>query len=191
MPGPYVGDAASFLIQTVFGILILLVMLRFLLQWTRADFYNQISQSIVKVTQPVLRPLRRVVPGFKGLDLAAVVLMLALQFVELWLIFRVGGYAPKVTGLAVLTVAELTKLFINVFVFAIIIQIIISWVNPGAYNPVSSLLHSLTEPLLRPARRLMPPISGLDLSPIPVLVGLQLAQFLLVAPVRDLGRGLM
>lgn len=191
MGGNYVGNAATFLIETLFGLYILIVMLRFLLQWVRADFYNPVSQFIVKATQPVLAPLRRVIPGFAGADLAAVVLMFALKFAELWLVMGLLGMSPQIPGLAMLCVAELLGLLINVFIFAILIQVIISWVNPGLYNPITSLLHSLNEPLLAPARRLIPPISGLDLSPIAVIIALQLASILFVAPIRDMARQMM
>ena len=191
MTGNYVGNAATFLIETLFGLYILIVMLRFLLQWVRADFYNPVSQFIVKATQPVLAPLRRVVPGLKGVDLAAVVLMIALKFAELWLVLGLLGMTPQIAGLAMLSIAELLGLLINVYIFAILIQVIISWVNPGMYNPVMGLLHSLNEPLLAPARRMIPPISGLDLSPIAVIIFLQLVSMLAVAPIRDLARSMM
>lgn len=191
MGGSYVGNAATFLIETLFGLYILVVMLRFLLQWVRADFYNPISQFIVKATQPPLRPLRQIIPGASGVDLASVVLMMILKFVELWLVTRLLGISPSIAGLSMLSFAELLGLLVNVFVFSILIQVIISWVNPGVYNPVTSLLHSLNEPLLAPARRLIPPISGLDLSPIAVIIGLQLVSMLLVAPIRDAARAMM
>jgi len=191
MGGSYVGNAATFLIETLVGLYILIVMLRFLLQWARADFYNPVSQFIVKATQPPLAPLRRIIPGLAGLDLAALVFMFVLKFVELWLVTALLGIPPQVGGLAMLSIAELLGLAINVYVFAILIQVIISWVNPGMYNPVMGLLHSLNEPLLAPARRVIPPISGLDLSPIAVIIVLQLVSMLAVAPIRDLGRAMM
>ena len=192
MGGPYVGNAATFLIETIFGLYILIVMLRFLLQLVRADFYNPISQFISKATAPALVPLRRVIPGLYGIDVACIVLMLGLKVLELWLVFAIGGQgSPALAGIAVLALAELARLAVNVFLFSILIQVVISWVNPGLYNPVTSILHSLNEPLLAPARRLVPPMSGLDLSPIAVLVALQLASMLLVRPIADLGAGLL
>ena len=191
MGGSYVGNAATFLIETVFGLYILLVMLRFLLQWARADFYNPVSQFIVKATQLPLKPLRKIIPGIGGLDMAALVFMIVLKFVELWLVTGVMGMSPQIGGLVVLSIADLLGLLINVFIFSILIQVIISWVNPGMYNPVMGLLHSLTEPLLGPARRVIPPISGLDLSPIVVIIVLQLASMLAVAPIRDLARPML
>jgi len=188
---PYVGNATTFLIHTLFGLYILVVMLRFLLQLVRADFYNPLSQFVVKATNPPLVPLRRMIPGLAGVDVATIVLMIALQLVELWLIHSVLGYPTGFGGLLVLSVAELLQLTAHVFLFSILIQVILSWVNPGLHNPVTSLLRSLNEPLLAPARRLIPPMSGLDLSPIVVLVALQLVSMLLIAPVRDVGRGLL
>lgn len=191
MSGPYIGNAATFLVETAFGLYILIVMLRFLFQWVRADFYNPVSQFLVKVTSVPLKPLRRVIPGFRGIDLAAVALMLALQLIELWLVYGLLGQPRQFPGLLVQSVAALLKLGIWVFIVSILIQVVISWVNPGAYNPVVSLLYRLNEPLLAPARRLIPPISGLDLSPIAVFIGLQLALMLVVAPIWDLGRTLL
>ena len=191
MGSSYVGNAATFLIETIFGLYILIVMLRFLLQWARADFYNPVSQFIVKATQAPLAPLRKMIPGFGGLDMAALTFMIILKFVELWLVIGLLGLSPQIGGLAILSIAELLGLLINVFIFSILIQVIISWVNPGMYNPVMGLLHSLTEPLLAPARRVIPPISGLDLSPIVVIVVLQLASMLAVAPIRDLARSML
>lgn len=182
---PYFGNAGQFLVQTLFGFYILIVMLRFILQLVRADFYNPVSQFLVKATKPVLTPMRRVIPGLAGIDMSAVVLMLALKIVELNLLIAMGGRAASLVGVALLSLAQLASLAIDVFFYAIIIQVVISWVNPGNYNPVTSLLFSLTEPLLAPARRIIPPMGGFDLSPIAAIVALKLAQMLLVAPVQD------
>ncbi len=189
--GSYVGNAATFLIGTLFGIYILLVMLRFVLQWLRADFYNPVSQFIFRATEPALRPLQRVIPRVAGLELSPLLLMLGLKVGELWLSFMILGHGPRLLGLLVLALAHLMSLFLHVFLVAIFVQVVLSWVNPGAYNPVTQLIHRLTEPLLGRARRLLPPLSGLDLSPILVLIGLQLVNMLLIAPIMDLGRGLL
>ena len=190
MGGGYGGNALVFLIQTVFGLYLIAVILRLLLQVTRADFYNPVSQFLVKVTNPPLIPLRRIIPGVMGIDFAAVFLLLCIQALELFLVFVVQGITLAPLGLAVLTVAELLNLTLNVFLFAILIQVVISWVNPGAYNPAVSLLYSLNEPLLGRARRLIPPIHGFDLSPIVVLVIIQLLKILMIAPIMDLGKTL-
>ena len=186
MPNSYFLNPLELLINTLFGLYILIVMLRFLLQWVRADFYNPVSQFIVKVTNPPLRPLRRIIPGMGGVDVAAIVLMLALQLLSLGLILLLRGQGVPLGTLFFWAVAELVSLAISVYIWGIIIQVIISWINPGAYNPALNLLHSLTEPLMRPARRLIPPISGFDLSPILVLLALQIGKMLLVPPIMML-----
>jgi YggT family protein len=184
MDGSYLTNPLVFLVQVIFGAYILIVMLRFLLQLVKADFYNPVSQFVVKVTTPPLRPLRRMIPGIAGLDIASIILMWLLKSLELALIMMIGGLGTSLLSALIWSIPELISLFINVFLFAILIQVIISWVNPGGYNPVIGLLYSLTEPLLGPARRIVPPISGLDLSPMLVMIGLVLLKMLLLPPVQ-------
>lgn len=186
--GGYAGNAGVFLIQTLFGLYIVAVMLRFLLQLTRADFYNPVSQFLVKATNPPLIPMRRVIPGFMGIDVAAILLLFILQGLELFLVGMVSGYSIGIFGLLVLSVAELVNLLLNVYMVAILIQVVLSWVNPGGYNPAIALLYSLNEPILSRARRLIPPISGFDLSPIVVFILIQLLKILLVSPIQDIGK---
>ena len=188
--GGYGTNAIEFLIQTLFGLYLVAIMLRVLLQLTRADFYNPVSQFLVKVTNPPLIPLRRVIPGFMGIDFAAVVLMIVIKMVEIFLIVLIKGVSVNFFGIVVLAIAELFRLLINVYFFTILIQVVLSWVNPGTHNPAVSLLYSINEPLLGRARRMIPPISGFDLSPIVVIILLQLISILLVQPIADLGQGL-
>lgn len=176
----YLRNPLEFLLSVLFGLYILAVLLRFLLQWARADFYNPLSQAIVKLTNPVLRPLRRIIPGLGGIDVAALLLILALQMALGFLLAAMRGASLHPLGIALWSVAELVALTFNVFIFSLIIQAILSWVNPGHYNPVSGLLYKLNEPLLRPARRLLPPFSGLDLSPLVVIMLLQVTKMLVM-----------
>jgi YggT family protein len=190
MGGSYAGNAGVFLVQTLFGLYIGAVMLRFLLAVVRADFYNPISQFLVKVTNPPLVPLRRLIPSVAGIDLASIVLMLALQMLELFVIGLITGVSFHPLGLVVLAVAELLSLLLQIYFFTILIQVVLSWVSPGGYNPAVALLYSLNEPVLGRARRILPPIHGFDLSPIVAMIVIQLMTILVVAPVSDLGRGL-
>ena len=160
------------------------MLLRFILQLMRADFYNPVSQFLVKITTPPLKLLRRFIPGFGGIDLSALVLAWGLKYLELLLILLISGVTINFWGPLLWSIPELIELVINIFLFAILIQVILSWVNPGTYNPVSILLFSLTEPVMRPARNLLPPISGLDLSPMLVMIGLVLLKMLLLPPLR-------
>ena len=178
-------DASTFLIRTLCDLYIFVVMLRFLLQLMRADFYNPISQFVIRATQGPLRPLRQVLPSLHGVDLASLLLMVVLGFLKYLLVTGVYGQVPPVATMLILSVADLARLMLNVFFWAIVIRVVMSWVSPGTRNPVGHLVGSLTEPLLARARRMLPPMSGFDLSPIPVMIALQLAQILVVAPLRS------
>jgi len=184
----YLSEAGIFLVSTLFDLYILIVALRFLLQCVRADFYNPLSQFIVTLTNPPLRRLRRWIPGYGGVDWACLLLLFALQILELVLVGLFGDApVPSLSGLLVLSFASLVRLGIYILMFAIIIQVIISWVSPGAYNPGTVLLHRLTDFMLRPAKRLLPPVSGVDFSPWLVLIVLQLLIILLVKPLMYFG----
>ena len=187
MDNQYVAASTIFLIQTLFGLYILIVMLRLMLQWVRADFYNPVSQFIVKVTNPPLKPLRRIIPGWGGIDLASVLLLVALQMLELLLVNIAVGRPSGIAGLFIGSIAELLELLINIFIGAILIQVILSWVAPSSYNPLIGLVHKIAEPLLAPARRILPAFSGIDFSPLVALIVLQLLKILLVAPIANFG----
>ncbi len=182
----YLANPIVFLIQTLFGLYIIVVMLRFLLQLIRADFYNPVSQFIVKVTTPVLRPLRRFIPGIGGIDLSSLILAWLLKTAELALITFVIGMPFSPAASPLWAIPGLVELVINIFLFAILIQVIVSWVNPGNHNPVIGLVQKLVDPIMRPAQRLIPPIAGIDLSPMVVIIGLTLFKMLLLPPLKML-----
>ncbi len=186
MSGSYLTDPLVFLIRTLFGLYIAVVLIRFLLQWARADFYNPISQFVVRVTAPLLRPLRQIIPGYGGMDLASLVLAWALKAVELALIAGLLGYVGPLLGALAWALPALIELAIDVLLFAVLIRVVLSWVNPDPYNPAVSLLARLTDPILGPAQRLLPTIGGIDLSPMLVMVGLVLLQMLLLPPLKAL-----
>lgn len=169
-------EALIYIIQTLGSLYLLIVLLRFILQLVRADFYNPLSQFIVKATQPLLTPLRRIIPGFAGLDLASLILailvQLLLMIVTLTLMgINVGGVIPQ---LLVWSVIGVTSLFLKVFFFALIISVILSWVAPGSYNPGAQLVSQICEPLLAPFRKLLPNLGGLDISPIFAFIAINL-----------------
>lgn len=165
------------LINLVFGIYIFIVMVRLMLQLTRADFYNPISQGIVRLTNPPLIPLRRIIPGLFGIDIASLVLMYGLSIIKLVLIMIVADKGLNLLAIAIVAALQLVQLMIYIFMGAIFFRIIISWINPqGTHgNPVYGLLVSLSEPLMRPARRILPAMGGFDFSPILVLFVLGIA----------------
>jgi YggT family protein len=184
MSETYLLNPIVFLVQTLFGLYAAVVAMRFLLQWARADFYNPLSQFVVKVTTPVLRPLRRVIPGYGGVDLAALVLLWVLTAIELGIlgmVLEIDRSPFLAVGWAIPNIVEL---FINIFLFAVLIRVILSWVNPDPYNPAALLLNQLTDPLMRPAQRLIRPIGGIDLSPMLVMMALVLLNMLLIPPLK-------
>ncbi|NOQ78862.1 MAG: YggT family protein [Gammaproteobacteria bacterium] len=158
----------------IFGIYIIIILLRFILQTVRADFYNPLSQFIVKATTPVLKPLRRIIPGLFGIDIASILLAYFLQYIENILLFAIRGISVNPVFLLWHSIGSLLTLVLYIYFFAILVQVIISWVSPGTYNPATALIHHITEPVMRPARKLLPPFSGFDLSPILVFVALNI-----------------
>lgn len=190
MSGSYLSNPIAFLIDTLFSLYILAVMLRFLLQWVHADFYNPLSQFLVRITQPALKPLRRVIPGFAGIDLSSVVLMVVLQMAALALVMAVYGIMPHWSYLIIRTPAELISMLLNLYLVAIIVQALLSWVQPDTHHPAVLLLYSLTEPVLRPFRQVVPVIGGIDLSPLVALVAIQVLKMLILPPLNQLARPL-
>ena len=173
--------AAVYVVQTLGSLYLLIVLLRFILQLVRADFYNPLSQFIVRATQPLLKPMRRVIPGFAGVDVASLILAVLVQLVILALIIKLMGYAlPPVLQLLVWSLVGVTALFLKIFFFALIISVILSWVAPHSHNPAALLVTQICEPVLAPFRRFLPAMGGLDLSPIFAFIALNLLDMLLI-----------
>ena len=185
----YILQAAVTLVQFVIGLYLLLLLLRFIFQLVRADFYNPISQAIVKLTNPPLRLLRKFIPGFAGIDWPSVILLFSVQALEIVLVsLLMYGQVPMPVSLLVLCLAHLLKLTAYVYMFMIMITVVISWINPGAYNPLTVLIYQVIEPLMKPLRQRLPSTGGLDWSPMLALLGIYLFLSLVVAPLMDFGR---
>lgn len=169
-----VSGAFMFLVQTVFDIYISIVLARFILQLVKADFYNPISQFIVKATSPILTPLRRIIPGYGGFDMASLVLFVALVLIKLALYIYVFHTVPVLSplGMVILTLLSMANTIINFFLFVIFAAAILSWVvaASGNYNPVIDILNQIAEPVLAPARKIIPSMGGLDISPMLVMI---------------------
>lgn len=172
--------AFLFLLGFVIDLYIFLVLTRFLLQLVRADFYNPVSQFVVKATNPILMPLRKIIPGYGGMDVAALVAVVALIVFKLVLVslLAMGALRFSPLQLLVVTVTELARLLLDYLFWTIILRIVLSWVAPDPRNPVVQLVGQITEPVMAPARKLLPPMGGLDLSPIIVLLAIQFIQIL-------------
>lgn len=176
------NTAAIYILQTLGSLYLLIVLLRFILQLVRADFYNPLSQFIVRATKPLLNPLRRIIPGFGGIDLASLVLAILIQLVLMILTLMLMGYGVGgfIMQLLIWSIIAVTSLFLKVFFFALIISVILSWVAPGSYNPGAQLVNQICEPLLMPFRKLLPNLGGLDLSPIFAFLALKLIDMLVI-----------
>ncbi|RLA22938.1 MAG: YggT family protein [Gammaproteobacteria bacterium] len=186
MGSTYISDPIIFLLDTVFSFYILAVVLRFILQLVGGDFYNPISQFLVKITHPPLRYLRRYIPAVGKIDTSSIVFIIALQMFSDLITLTLKGIPFSFAALILLSISQLISLLINVFVFAVFARALLSWINPGTYNAASNLLYSITEPLLALCRRIVPDIGGIDLSPLIVLIGLQLAKMLIIPPLQQL-----
>ncbi len=191
MDSSYLTNPLVFLVEVIFQAYILAVLLRFLLQWARVDYRNPVSQFIVKITSPVLVPLRRVVPPVRGMDTASLVLAWLLESLKLLLVIFLGkgSFEPAFALLG--AIPELIEFVINIFLAAIIIQAILSWVATGFYHPISGLLSSLTNPVLAPFRKLMPMTSGIDFTPMVAILALIVLKMLLLPPLKYLVASLL
>ena len=177
-------QAGLFLVQTAFGLYAALVLLRLLFQAMDVDFRNPLSQFVYKATQPVLKPLRRVLPMRSRVEPALVVLLLLVQLLEVYALSGLRGYLPGLIGALLMAVAQSLSLLTLTLSALLIVRAIASWVvAAGAgYNPMLRLLEQLTEPLLAPLRRIIPPLGGMDFSVLLALVAVQLVNILLVQP---------
>jgi YggT family protein len=179
-----VSNILHLVVYTLMSLLMIIVVLRFLLQLVKADFYNPISQGIVKVTKPLLMPLRKIVPGVWGIDMASVVLMLILQLVGILVLGLIHGQLVLIGyPLHSLIWAVLGCLTIvsNIFFWSIIISIIGSWIAPASGHPLLHLVNQLIHPIMAPVRRLLPPLGGvIDISPILVILALKVVDMLIL-----------
>jgi len=166
-------------INTLVGLYLLVVVLRFLLQLVRADFYNPVSQFIVKATNPLLIPLRKVIPGWGGIDIASLVLALLVQAIAVVLILLLNGIQPPIQ-VALWASIGVLSLLLKVYFWGLLITVIASWVAPNSYNPVLILINQILEPAMKPIRKIMPDMGGIDLSPIIMFLLIQVFEVLLV-----------
>jgi YggT family protein len=176
------NEAGLFLVQTVTHLYLLTILFRFVLQQVRADFYNPLSQFIVKVTNPLIVPARRVIPSIGSIDTATLVVLVALQFLVTWVLLEMLGVAVTLDTYLLFVALRLIHLTLWLYTISILLYVILSWVAQAAYSPIAMLLGQVVGPVLRPVRRILPPISGIDLSPLVVLLLLQALRIALSLP---------
>lgn len=188
---PYIQNALSFTIETIVGLYLTVSILRFLLQLLQADFRNPVSQLIVALTNPPLIILRRFLPQRRsrqyGIDLSSSALILIVGTIKTGLLLTLSGYPFNVSGLLVVTIAEVLNTIAWTFIIIILGSAILSWVAPMSQHPAARLINSMSNPILAPFRKILPYIHGIDLSPLLALLALNLIQRLLVQPLTDIG----
>ena len=179
-----IGSVGELLVSSLGGLYLLAIMLRFLLQLSRADFYNPLTQAIVPITDPGVRLFRRFIPGFRGMDFAALVFAFVVQIAATCLLISFSGFELPGFGLIITWSAiGLLSLVLNIYFWAIIISIIASFIAPFSAHPALTLIRELTEPVMAPFRRLLPSMGGLDFSPIFVFLTIRIIQTLIIAQV--------
>ena len=173
------SEPIIFLVKTIANLYVFILLSRLVLQLSRADFYNPMSQSIVKATSPVLLPLRKIIPSIGRLDTACLVLALIVQLATIAVIFMMVGFAGTPAYYAIYTIAGTMYHLLDLYFWALLITVILSWVAPGANHPGAVLVGQVTAPLYRVCHRVIPTLGGLDVSPIFIFLAISLLkQFL-------------
>lgn len=183
MPDSYFSTPLMFLVETLFQLYMYIVAIRLLLPLIRAPFTHPLIQAIIRLTEPLCAPLRSIMPSSRQFDSAVFLLLILVTLIKLTLLLSLSSSWPALNGLfglLLLTTAELFSLFISLFTITIIVEVLLSWLAPQGYNPVFNLISSINAPLLAPVRQRMPLLGGIDLSPLVVILGLQVLSMLVM-----------
>jgi len=175
------------LVNAIAGFFLFVVLLRFLLQAVRADFYNPLSQFIVKATNPLIIPLRKIVPGFGGFDVAALVLLFLVEVVAIVFSLLMTGWPLPIVSILLWALLGSVGLFLKLYFWGLLITVIVSWVAPQSHNPALELLKQIIEPAMKPIRKMMPDMGGMDISPIIAFLVIQVFEILLISVARETG----
>ena len=178
-------NAFLFLLTSVFDIYLFVLIIRLVLAFSGGHYEHPITQLIVKLTSFIIDPLRRFLPDVKGIETSTIVVILLVEFIKFFLISCITFGFPNLLGVIILSFADAFKLLLQAFFYGIILQAIISFIQPQA--PVLFILNKFTAPILRPFQRFIPPVSGFDISPIPALIVLQLLIIIVVNPLLAKG----
>ena len=166
------GQIGTYLVETLFGFFVLLLLARFHFQWLRVPFRNPVGEFVLATTSWMEMPVRRFVPGLAGLDLPTLLLAWVLQGLCVWAVLAMRGIDPSVTYIIARSALDLVRYSLYLLVFAILMQVIFSWINP--YAPLAPVFNAVTAPFLRPLRRFIPPLGNVDLTPLVLLVVIQI-----------------
>lgn len=181
------NDGLLFLIQTIFDIYLFILVIRVLLAFAGANYFEPITQFVVKCTDFIVKPVRKVIPNVGGIELSSVLIIFALELAKFGLILALSYGGTSLLGLAIIALADTMKMFLQTMFYAIILQVILTWVQPS--SPVLSVLYRVSSPVMRPIQRLCPVVGGIDISPIPAMILLQLLIITIVNPLMAIGLG--
>lgn len=179
--------ALLFLIDTVFSLYIGILVVRAILVWVGANYFDPLTQFVIRCTNFISKPLRRVIPNYRNIEISTLLLIFTLEIVKYLLIGFITYGVPNIVGILILSLGDIIRLFLLVFFYAIILQAIFSWVQP--YSPVNRALHQFTSPIMQPLHRIVPPVGGFDITPIPALIILQLLIIVVAGPLLNMGAG--
>lgn len=180
-------NAILFLISTVFDFYTVVLIMRLVLAWVGADYHHPITQFVVKLTNPVIKPLKRFIPDLRGVEIATVIIIVLVEACKYFVITMLSFGLPNVLGLFILALGDAIRLILQTLTLALILQVILSWIQPN--SPVYDVLHKFTSPIIRPLQRVIPPVAGIDIAPLPAIIILQLLVIILVNPMKGLGLG--
>jgi len=171
------GQIGIYLVDTVFAFFVLLLLARFHFQWLRVPFRNPVGEFVLATTSWMVMPVRRVIPSLAGLDLATLLLAFALQCLAIWIKAEIVGVEPALPAVLGIAALDLLRYSLYILVFAILVQVLLSWINP--YAPMAPVFNAMTAPFLRPLRRFIPPLGNVDLTPLVLLIVIQIVLIVL------------
>ncbi len=180
-------NALIFLISTVFDIYLLVLVVRLILSWVNADYFNSLVQFIVKMTDFIVKPLRRYIPNWRHIEFSTVLLILVIEMLKFFIIGLLTFGMANALGLIIMAFSDFVKLLLSAFFYAILFQAVLSWIQPS--SPANRILVQFTGPILRPFQKICPSINGFDISPIPALIVLQLLIMVVATPLMAVGMG--
>jgi YggT family protein len=175
-----VQNAFVFLINTFFTLYLYILMIRVLLVWAGANYFDPITQFVVKLTDFIIKPLRRFMPNVNRIETITILLILTIELIKFFFISMIMSIIPHIIGLFILSIADMLRILMDTLFYAILLQVILSWLQP--YSPVNRILYQLTFPIMRPIQKFIPPIAGIDISPLFAIIALQFLNYILVQP---------
>jgi YggT family protein len=182
-----IRQALGFLINTVFDLYIFILVVRIILAWVGANYFDPITQFIIRLTDFVIKPIRRFIPNIKRIETSSIVLVFLLELIRFFLLTSLAYGFPNPIGLLIMAFADVLKLVIQTLFYAILLQALLSWIQPN--SPMNRTLYLITSPIMMPLRRVIPIIGGMDITPIPAMIILQILLIILINPLMAMGLG--